>query len=75
MFSRDNLSAVNREIVTVSTLAGLETVQSQLRSHLGILRNLGLNEVELKRIIAELSKLNLMAEDKANEVLEQVLKG
>lgn len=75
LFSRDNLSAVNREIVTVSTLAGLETVQSQLRSHLGILRNLGLNEVELKRIIAELSKLNLMAADKANEVLEQVLKG
>ncbi|OOF37349.1 hypothetical protein [Rodentibacter heidelbergensis] len=70
MFSRDNLSAVNREIVTVSTLAGLETV----RSHLGILRNLGLNEVELKRITAELSKSNPVAADKANEVLERLQK-
>lgn len=35
LFSRDNLSAGNRKLVTVSTLASLETVQNQLRSHLG----------------------------------------
>ncbi|OOF46116.1 cupin domain-containing carboxymuconolactone decarboxylase family protein [Rodentibacter trehalosifermentans] len=69
LFSRDNLSAVNRELVTVSTLAGLETVQNQLRSHFGILQNLGLTETELKRIIAELNKLNPAVADKANEVL------
>lgn len=54
LFSRDNLSAVNRELVTVSTLASLETVQNQLRSHLGILKNLGLNETELKRVVDEI---------------------
>ncbi|EEV24361.1 hypothetical protein AM202_05374 [Actinobacillus minor 202] len=74
LFSRDNLSAVNRELVTVSTLAGLETVQNQLRSHLGILKNLGLNETELKRMIDEIRRQNPTAADKANEVLQQVLK-
>ncbi|OOF71342.1 carboxymuconolactone decarboxylase family protein [Rodentibacter caecimuris] len=74
LFSRDNLSAVNRELVTVSTLADLETVQNQLRSHFGILKNLGLNETELKRLIAKLSKQSPTAADKINELLQQVLK-
>lgn len=74
LFSRDNLSAVNRELVTVSTLASLETVQNQLRSHLGILKNLGLNETELKRVVDEIRQQNPTAADKAGEVLQQVLK-
>lgn len=72
--SRDNLSAVNRELVTVSTLASLETVQNQLRSHLGILKNLGLNETELKRVIDKIRQQNPTAADKANEVLKEVFK-
>ena len=74
LFSRDNLSALNRELVTVSTLAGLETVQPQLRSHLTILNNLGLNETELQRIISTLAKQDKQAANKADEVLKQILK-
>ncbi|WP_241482378.1 carboxymuconolactone decarboxylase family protein [Muribacter muris] len=74
LFCRDNLSAVNREIATVSTLASLETVQNQLRSHLGILKNLGLNETELKRVINEIRQQNPMTADKANSVLKEVFK-
>lgn len=71
LFSRDNLSAVNRELVTVSTLASLETVQNQLRSHLGILKNLGLNETELKRVIEKIRQQNSMAADIAEKVLRK----
>lgn len=74
LFSRDNLSAVNRELVTVSTLASLETVQNQLRSHLGILKNLGLNETELKRVVDEIRQQNPTAADKAESVLKDVVK-
>lgn len=69
LFSRDNFSPINREIVTVGTLAGLETVQNQLRSHLNILKNLGLNETELKRLVAEVSKQNPQAAEKMSEVV------
>ena len=72
LFSRDNLSPVNREIVTVATLAGLETVPNQLRSHLNILKILGLNDGELKRIIAEVEKQNPPAAEKAKEVAEKL---
>ncbi|WP_373778888.1 carboxymuconolactone decarboxylase family protein [Glaesserella sp.] len=74
LFSRDNLSPVNRELVTVSTLASLETVQNQLRSHLGILKNLGLNETELKRVIDEIRQQNPTAADKTDSVLKDVFK-
>lgn len=71
LFSRDNLSAVNRELVTVSTLASLETVQNQLCSHLGILKNLGLNETELKQVVDEIRQQNPTAADKAEKVLRK----
>ena len=74
LFSRDNLSPVNRELVTVSTLASLETVQNQLRSHIGILKNLGLNETELKRVVDEIRQQNPTAADKAESVLKDVVK-
>lgn len=74
LFSRDHLSVVNRELVTVSTLAGLETVQNQLRSHFGILKNLGLNEAELNRVVNEIRQRNPIAADRADEVLNQLSK-
>lgn len=58
-------------MVTVSTLASLETVQNQLRSHLGILKNLGLNETELKRVIEKIRQENSMAADMAEKVLRK----
>lgn len=73
LFSRDNLSAVNRELVTVSTLASLETVQNQLRSHLIILRHLGLSETELQRLIAEIRQANPSAAATAERVLKEVV--
>ena len=72
LFSRDNFSPINREIVTVGTLAGFETVQNQLRSHLNILKNLGLSKDELKRITAEITKQNPQAADKANKVVDKL---
>ncbi|WP_018651082.1 cupin domain-containing protein [Actinobacillus capsulatus] len=74
LFARDNFSPVNREIVTVSTISGLETVPNQLRSHLTILHNLGLNETELNRVIAELAKQDKIVAEKADTVLKTVLK-
>lgn len=40
----------------------------------GILKNLGLNEAELKRVVDEIRQQNPTAADKAGEVLQQVLK-
>ncbi|RKS87562.1 quercetin dioxygenase-like cupin family protein [Orbus hercynius] len=44
-FSRDNLGDVERELATIGSLLGLgESVNAQLRSHLTLLKNLGLTE-------------------------------
>lgn len=44
-FSRDNLGDVERELATIGSLVGLgDTVNAQLRSHLTLLKNLGLTE-------------------------------
>ncbi|WP_297917430.1 carboxymuconolactone decarboxylase family protein [uncultured Campylobacter sp.] len=44
LFSRDNLGFLEREIITVSTLAALNNVNMQLKSHLGGARNLGVTD-------------------------------
>ena len=46
-------------------------MQNQLRSHLGILKNLGLNETELKRVVDEMRQQNSMAADMAEKVLRK----
>ena len=74
LFSRDNLSPVNRELATVGTLASLETVQNQLRSHLNILKNIGLNETELNRVMDQIRQQNPTAADKAQTVLNGIFK-
>lgn len=52
-FSRDNLGDVERELATVSSLVGLgESVNAQLRSHLTVLKNLGLTENSFKQLTA-----------------------
>lgn len=50
IFSRDVLSWQDREIATVSMLAALEGVQSQLRSHLTISQKQGLSIEQLRTI-------------------------
>ncbi|OTG60141.1 carboxymuconolactone decarboxylase [Acinetobacter sp. ANC 4204] len=56
LFSRDNLSALDRELVVLSTLSTLEGVDSQLASHLKITQNLGVDAVHMERFIDVLSQ-------------------
>ncbi|WP_392562347.1 cupin domain-containing carboxymuconolactone decarboxylase family protein [Orbus sturtevantii] len=64
-FSRDNLGDVERELATVASLLGLgESVNDQLRSHLIILKNLGLTDIgvnQLARSVALPQAKNLQA--------------
>lgn len=56
-FSRDNLGAPERELVTLASLAAQgKAVNSQLRSHLRVLKNLGAGDEQLAQILAALEK-------------------
>lgn len=51
-FSRDNFGDVERELVTIGSLLGLgESVNAQLRSHLTLLKNLGLTTKTVNQLI------------------------
>lgn len=54
LFSRNNLSYLERELVTIATLSALGNVNNQLQSHLRIARNLGLDHTQLQKIIVTL---------------------
>lgn len=56
LFARGQLNYVNRELVTVSTLAALGKADAQLRSHLGITQRLGVNDKQLQRVFDVLAK-------------------
>ena len=71
LFSQDNLSALEREIVVVSTLSAMGDVNAQLRSHLRITRNLGVDATQMKKIISNLQQA--VGRDLANNA-ENVLK-
>ena len=47
IFARDNLNHENRELATVGALAGMN-LESQLRSHLSICKNIGFTEAQLR---------------------------
>lgn len=73
LFSRDNLSYVDRELVTIATLAALGNVNSQLTSHFKVVQNLGLKDTQLQQIITTLK--NEVNPDTANNsaaVLQQL---
>lgn len=55
IFGRDNLDYRSREIATISILASLGGADAQLRGHLGVGRNVGLTERQLRGIAAKLS--------------------
>jgi len=73
LFSRDNLSYIDRELVTIATLAALGNVNSQLTSHFKIVQNLGLKDSQLQQIIATL-KVDVNADIATNSsaVLQQL---
>lgn len=51
-FSRDNLDDVERELTTIGSLVGLgKSVNAQLKSHLTIMRNLGLSQDSFEQIL------------------------
>lgn len=51
LFSQDNLSPLEREIVVVSTLSAMGDVNAQLRSHLRITQNLGIDAAQMQKIM------------------------
>ena len=55
-FARDNLGDVERELATLGSLLAFgESVNGQLRSHLSVLKNLGLSEQGLAQIERQIS--------------------
>ncbi len=69
LFSRDNLSYVDRELVTIATLAAVGNVNSQLQSHYKVAMNIGLNQQQLQRVI-EVLKQQVSAEMAANAAVQ-----
>jgi len=74
LFGRGILDYPDREIVTVSALASLDGVDSQLKAHMGIARNVGLTQPQLAALAAVLS--NTVGEKeghRAEQALQAVL--
>lgn len=71
IFGQDILDYKTREIVTVAALASMEGVNPQLQAHIGISRNVGVTDEELKEI-SEILK-NKLGNEKADN-MQQFLK-
>lgn len=55
IFARNNLTFAERELVTVSALAGIEGAEPQLKAHVSGARNMGLTDAEIHSIPATLA--------------------
>ncbi|WP_323369897.1 carboxymuconolactone decarboxylase family protein [Xanthomonas campestris] len=73
IFERDNLDWASREIATVSMLAALEGVESQLRSHVASSFNVGLSEAQLQQVVQVLDGANKAYGQRARVALDQVV--
>lgn len=74
IFMRDNLDYLSRELTTISILAGLGNVNSQLRSHMNICLNLGMTPEQLREFTQVLGeKVSLEKGENALEVAELVI--
>ena len=74
IFDRDALDYQSREIATISALASLGGVSSQLRSHFGVGLNVGLSEAQLHSLVDVLAaKVGQKETGDAAEVLREVL--
>jgi alkylhydroperoxidase/carboxymuconolactone decarboxylase family protein YurZ len=74
IFGRDNLDFQSREIATISALASMEGVNSQLQAHFNIGLNTGLAEAQMKNLISVLkAKVGKKEADNAYEILGKVL--
>jgi 4-carboxymuconolactone decarboxylase len=76
IFGRDNLDFQNREIATISALASMEGVNSQLQSHFNVGFNTGLTEIQMKSLISVLeAKVGKKEAENASDVLSKILRG
>jgi len=76
IFGRDNLDFQSREIATISALASMEGVNSQLQAHFNIGFNAGLTEGQMRSLISVLeAKVGKKQAHNANEILSKVLSG
>ncbi|MCP9235254.1 carboxymuconolactone decarboxylase family protein [Lewinella sp. JB7] len=76
LFERDVLSYRDREIVTISILASLGGVTPMLRGHLGIARNLGMTDAQLRNVLKIIGiTAGAAAGEAALEVLENGASG
>jgi alkylhydroperoxidase/carboxymuconolactone decarboxylase family protein YurZ len=74
IFGRDNLDFQSREIATISALASMEGVNSQLQSHFKVGFNTGLTEAQMMSLISVLeAKVDKKEAANAKEVLNIVL--
>ncbi|RIY33346.1 hypothetical protein CJP74_02090 [Psittacicella melopsittaci] len=73
LFSRQEiLPALERELITVSTLAALENVQPQLRGHLFAVKNLGYSQEQSLAYFRSLASINPKVATQAKELIQQV---
>ena len=74
IFGRDVLDFQSREIATISALANMAGVNSQLQSHFNIGLNVGLTEAQMRSLISVLeARVGKKEADNANELLGKVL--
>lgn len=74
IFSRDVLTYRQRELVTISSLASMVGVESQLQFHMGAGLQVGLNEAQLKGLISLIeTSVGKQQADTAQQVLAKVL--
>jgi alkylhydroperoxidase/carboxymuconolactone decarboxylase family protein YurZ len=74
IFERDNLDWATREVATVSMLAALTGVESQLQSHMRISLNVGLTAEQLRQLAQLLAeRVDAASAQRAREALARHL--
>lgn len=75
IFGRDNLDFQSREIATISALATLVGLESQLRAHFNVGLNVGLSDAQLRSILAVIAaEVDQQQAHKAAWVLDDTLR-
>ena len=73
LFARGVLDYQSREIATLSALANIAGVESQLKAHVGIATNVGLTKVQLTEVAAVLNeRVGTQAGARAKQAIEAV---
>lgn len=70
IFANDVLDAKQRELVTISALAAMEGTEGQLKAHIGMGKNTGITDDELKTV-ADIIGQNI-SQTRANTVLRNI---